>query len=380
MTVRYFNASATGANDGTSEANGYTDLQTAFTATAGGDTLWLKNGSSRYGAVTTSINWSPGASNTRSRIEGYGTTPGDGVMFETYTPFVTASKDATWSYIDVLYNPGSFSWTTPFNHSGAQNAIYRCKVQALGGYGHAITISGSTILESAFYCKMSHINARITNCTRVNMFGNYFESVSSGADGLANRLVNNYVGHRSATIADNIVVESRGSGKGASIGLWLEHSQYTKNVSVRNNTFVGMGASGVVIPEGNSSGQEGPIDVSRNIFYRLGAYGIDDRNGTNTSTLSFASQNAYGLCTSGQVNNVDPNLDAITLTATPFVDETDFALNTTSGGGALLRGLAGPPDRKNPSKTATRVNFPSIGAMQPELGGSSGGGTVGFAL
>tara|TARA_R110000824_G_scaffold123038_1_gene280567 strand:+ start:280 stop:1413 length:1134 start_codon:yes stop_codon:yes gene_type:complete len=370
MTVRYFNADASGDGSGDSEANGYTDLQTAFTATAGGDTLWLKNGSSRYGSSDTVISWSPAQSNNRSRIEGYGSSIGDGVLFQTSTRFSCASVNADWSYLDV--HNVKVAWAYAISLSGGNNVVYRCKAVNDGGYGSAIGLINSTLIECDLRAKMLHININVFYMNRCDAVGNYFESKSTGADSLANSLVPMQSGHRSQCFVNNIIVEKRGAGKGASNGLVYGADQFAVNHTCYGNTIVGVGGSSVVLPEGMPQGGYGPISIYGNIFYSAGAYGIDNQQGTNSTNLGvFAANNAYGAITSSQVNNVDNNFLPITLTANPFVDETDFVLNTTSGGGALLRGLRGVPDMKNPAIAATRLNFPSIGAMQPELGGSA---------
>ena len=378
MTVRYFNAGASGDGSGSSEANGFTDLQTAFTATAGGDTLWLKNGGSRYGSSDTVISWSPSQSNNRSRIEGYGSSIGDGVLFQTSTRFSTASVNADWSYLDV--HNVKVAWTDALVLSGVNNAVYRCKVVNDAGYGKAISLINSTLIECDLRVKMVHINIQVFYSNRCDVVGCYFESKSTGSDGLANNLVAVSSGHRSQCFVNNIVVEKRGAGKGASNGLYYGVDRVAINHTCYGNTFVGVGGSSVVLPEGMPQGGYGPISICGNIFYSAGAYGIDNQQGVNSTNLAvFAANNAYGSLTSGQVNNVDNNYLPISLTANPFVDETDYVLNTTSGGGALLRGLRGVPDMKNPAIASTRLNFPSIGAMQPELGGASSG-TVGYAL
>ena len=42
MATVYYNSSASGSNDGTSEANAYTDLQTALNSLSAGDHLYVK--------------------------------------------------------------------------------------------------------------------------------------------------------------------------------------------------------------------------------------------------------------------------------------------------------------------------------------------------
>ena len=49
MAEVFLNSAATGANDGTSEADAYTDFETAVNGLTYGDTLWIKNSGTTYG-------------------------------------------------------------------------------------------------------------------------------------------------------------------------------------------------------------------------------------------------------------------------------------------------------------------------------------------
>ena len=79
----------------------------------------------------------------------------------------------------------------------------------------------------------------------------------------------------------------------------------------------------------------------------------------------YSFDNAFGAITSNAVSNLSCNVNSKTLTEYPFIDTTDFKINTTSGGGALLKGLLGIPDEKDQSST-TRVDFPTHGGVAPD--------------
>ena len=50
----FLNSAATGAGDGTSEADAYTDIRTALSGLTFGDTLWVKNSGATYEIVISS--------------------------------------------------------------------------------------------------------------------------------------------------------------------------------------------------------------------------------------------------------------------------------------------------------------------------------------
>ena len=103
MAIKYYDAGASGDDDGTSEANAYEDLQTAFDGISAGDTLYCKKHSSRVGDNgSTAITFSTSAtSGAPTRIEGYGTTPGDGVHFETSYAIRNTGEHSLIAYFDV---------------------------------------------------------------------------------------------------------------------------------------------------------------------------------------------------------------------------------------------------------------------------------------
>ena len=78
MATVYYYSQASGSNDGTSEANAFTDLQTALNSLSAGDHLYCKRHTSREGAITTNLTFTTNsdAAAGPNIIEGYSTTPG----------------------------------------------------------------------------------------------------------------------------------------------------------------------------------------------------------------------------------------------------------------------------------------------------------------
>ena len=105
-----------------------------------------------------------------------------------------------------------------------------------------------------------------------------------------------------------------------------------------NNTFYNFN-NGILEEDATKNTHTSPFIFYGNIVYSCGN-GIINAQGTNSGTLTLYSfDNAFGAITSNAVSNLSCNVNSKTLTASPFIDTTDFKINTTSGGGALLKGL-----------------------------------------
>ncbi len=99
------------------------------------------------------------------------------------------------------------------------------------------------------------------------------------------------------------------------------------------------------------------------IVYSNGGYGVT----LSASGLASIQQtNAFGDNTSGNLNNLAVGAGQIALTANPFASSTNFALNSTAGGGALLKATGVPA--AFPGGTTT--GYPDVGPVQTQ-GGST---------
>jgi len=102
------------------------------------------------------------------------------------------------------------------------------------------------------------------------------------------------------------------------------------------------------------------------INYANGGFGVSFD--THGYTVGLDTANAYGSNTSGNFNNITDTA-AVTLTASPFVGAPNFALNSTAGGGAAVKGTG------NPGVTGfIGTGHADIGALQSA--GSGGGSAV----
>ena len=107
MAVRYANFDlATGLNDGTSEANAWQTWAAVLAGESPGDHVWVKKTATRHneGGANTRIDlafFAPTVSEL-SRIEGYGTTIGDGVMFESSNRYRHQATAVLLKSFDIL--------------------------------------------------------------------------------------------------------------------------------------------------------------------------------------------------------------------------------------------------------------------------------------
>jgi hypothetical protein len=104
------------------------------------------------------------------------------------------------------------------------------------------------------------------------------------------------------------------------------------------------------------------MEVWNSIFYG-GTYGI-----SITSCLFCASSsNAYGNLSTANYTGwiASPNSTDVALTANPFTSSSNFVLNSTSGGGALLKAAGFP------GVTPFGTGFASVGALQPSSGSTA---------
>lgn len=94
----------------------------------------------------------------------------------------------------------------------------------------------------------------------------------------------------------------------------------------------------------NSTAGGVPFQSLNTVYYGNGGWGINNTGGTAQSPFSFAfMSNAFGANTSGATTGlIQPQSGTVTLTADPFISGTNFALNSTTGGGAALKAVGFP--------------------------------------
>lgn len=115
------------------------------------------------------------------------------------------------------------------------------------------------------------------------------------------------------------------------------------------------------LPTGHREG----LQLYNNVSWGNGAYGILLSGSFNPYFLHINYFNAYGNNTTADRGNFTAGVSDVSLSASPFTSSTDFTLNNTAGGGALLRSTAFP------GQTPGGLGYMSIGPLQPNSSGVS---------
>lgn len=244
--------------------------------------------------------------------------------------------------------------------------------------------------QSYLRCKDCWFDFNVTNGDGINIIDEatlvaencYFEGGSFGADGVqptgrstiyidscffdngSNGISWSGANTYASLIVDNCVFYSQ-SNDGV-----IASSSSIYTLSIRNCAFVNAASDGINL---SSNTARRSVYIRNCIFYGNTGYGINDASSTwkANSHLDF---NAFGSNTAGDVVNVLKGPNTINLTADPFTNRTgkNFSLNTTTGGGDLLRAAGFPGTWKD----GTNVGYGDVGPLQHQDTGGGGGGVV----
>ena len=361
MATKYYYSQASGDNDGSSEANAYQDLQTALDALSAGDHLYCKRHTSREGAKTTNLTFTTNSvTNTGNTVvEGYETTPGDGGMYQTFSPIYFNAEGVELRYFDVDADGDS---TTPIQIRGDGSVAYRCKAVNSYAFGNVFYLIDSAAIECFAKGTVSNAGDEVFNCNRGTMMNCVV--IIDAASGAAGAAIAASTAFRQNQIINCLIINEDGAESHVGIS-FTGGSQGAQTVI--NNTIYNMDV-GMEFVEGPAAVRVStPSAIYGNIIYSVGT-GIKNSKGTNNVTFSLlAYQNAFGAVTSAQTADLAVSLDDITLTENPFIDTTNYQLNNAPGGGALVKGVLGIPDPKDPSPITSlvRTDFQSSGGVSP---------------
>lgn len=157
MAIRYANFDlTTGLNDGTSEANAWQTWADADAGFAAGDYLYVRRTASRHnvGGANSQLSFAgfTGTGSELGVIEGYGTTPGDGVPFQTSNRLLLQFSSIAFRNFDVLVDDDTNS-AVAFQQSGS---LYDSIVVQQGrggiiGSGFTSGISGYNVLDNCVF-------------------------------------------------------------------------------------------------------------------------------------------------------------------------------------------------------------------------------------
>lgn len=323
----------------------------AFTAYVAGNTINLKNTSTYTlsSGVTLSV---AGTGLLPVTLRGYTTTPGDGgqatlkfTAATTGTLLTSAVNFVRFSDL-ILDCTGIGTPGTGLNYSGNGGYIGHTVVQG-GCNADGITIGGSAgvivnnIITGMTGCTTSHgalymQSTNAGNLVRGNRItGNVCTGVWDISNSLSNTYERNIIDHNSGASSDGVYKINQG-------------------ISLQNNDIYLNGRDQVRLDTGAEVG----LSAYGNVIWGTSGTCIDNV-ATATTGLS-ADYNAIGGgCTARTGVPTGPNDKS--LTVDPFIagGSNNFALNSTTGGGALLRATGWPG-----VLSSGGTGFLDIGALQ----------------
>ncbi len=343
---------------------------TAMNAAGGQNTVWVQSGTytqTTSGAFTNSF--SSGV-NIYFYVTGYGSTHGDNgtcPLLTTATNSVDIFRPSGTSLF-LMFTNMCFSNTAATRGLGMVPFTSPLYLYLNGcimdGFSNAI--NGDDIGSHFIWSGIHLFNSEIKNSTlnAINNVGGPIELVNSSIHGGGSDAIANGSNHTTYNVIGSVIYGNTGYAIGASTG--------NSNIFILNSAFVANTSGGITF-NGASSGDVVRIDNS--IFYGNGTYGISSANPIGLMPIN--RNNAYGGNTTGARNNIPAGTNDITLTANPFVNSStgNFALNTTTGGGAALKGAGFPGTFIGGSTTGAS----DIGIVQSGCTGS-GGGACAFSM
>lgn len=361
MATVYYYSQASGANDGTSESDAYTDLQTALNSLAAGDHLYCKRHSSREGDKTVNLTFTVNSNEDDGNtiVEGYETTPGDGGMYQTFSPVYFNAEGVELRYFDV---DADGDGTPAISMRGDGSVAYRCKAVNSYAFGNVMDIIDAAAIECFAKGTVTSTNDQVFLCNRGTMVNCVV--IIDAASGSAGAAIEASTSFRHNQIINCLIVNEDGAE--SHVGIRASGASTSAQTYI-NNTIYNFD-TGVEFVEGIATARMVcPCTIYGNLFYSVGK-GIKMTQNTNTFHFGVNAQNnAFGAVTTAQSDTIASIVDSITLTENPFVDLVNFQLNNAPGGGALVKGVLGIPDPQDPSKLTSlqRTDFQSAGGVTP---------------
>jgi hypothetical protein len=307
--------------------------------------------------------------------QGFSTTHGDitpaCVAASTCTRPLLTTATTTTLFTNSAGNPGTTLKDLNMSATGAGNTI--------------INESTSNAIITVFDCKL--------DISATSSTSNVFVQNSSGLGGLSAIFVANEFAMNSISASDGIAdFGGNNSGiyaawnyfHGGGNGFWDVNSGNGQRWNLLGNVFSGM-SRGVYVQSSAAQVQmEGndfytitnqcvyvnstiAVTAINNVFYAC-TYGIFSNS--SSPAVTYSQNNAFGSIGTANYNNFPAGINSsdIGLSANPFTapGSGNFALNATTGGGALLKAAGFP------GVTSFGTGAAAIGALQPtSTGGAS---------
>ena len=369
MAIYYYDPDVSGGNDdGTSEANAWSDMSDVTGGVAAGDTVYFKNGASRDGSGADVTFATDGSNNAQIRLKGYSSTIEDDGLFLTNDKFFFNGSNHRIENFDVN-NALRPAVTT----AGENNLFQNCKIVSTYSSVNSRAIEvqmEASLVDCYFEITDSQNSVAKLGCVYV-----------TGGDGVCMQgcVVRGYTGlgivdlYTSACVVTDCIFTDA-TNKGMNVGMELD-LEYNSNghTWIANNTFYGFTDSGIQVYQMSAHSDHKHFVVMNNVFWGDNSgscIGIENEDADPTATVHFI-KNSFGNVASpydgfaigitGAAAN-HAGVSDVTLTADPFVNGAamDFRLNGAGGGGALLRAKSTPLAYTG----TTGDNRKDLGAMQ----------------
>lgn len=292
---------------------------------------WIKAGT--Y-TITSAVNIKGGSAATKTRIYGYTSTRGD----ESTRPILRTSG-------------ATACLTTRTTGSGEREFVF-CGIDFDGNSAGTTALDNSTTSSGAAWIFRRCIIRGFTGNGLTLVYGGFIDGcyvAANGGIGLSFTI-------SPAQITNTLVADNTGNGvnhTGSGSEILLRSSVFARNaigvnarcISALQCAFVDNTSHGIDDSTNAAAASQRPY-LENNIFYGNGGWG----NGMGTSQAALYSNigsvrnNAFGANTSGNYAATTTSYDNITLTADPFTNSAadDYSLNSTAGGGALLKATGYP--------------------------------------
>lgn len=387
MAEVFLNSAATGAGDGTSEADAYTDFETAVNGLTYGDTLWIKNSGTTYGitadgsAVDLSHLDVSGTSNVNLvKFIGYDSVTGDNPVGDnrpviTRTPnthnsfYVSFPESAYVSNLRFDFEANTYQYNYPDEFRfGGNSEILNTKftVRDPGTYMNpravpVVIYNGSLIQGCEFDYQVTTENTSTRDRYYLLSIGSvdnkWFDCVFKTASDI-NFMGNYTFGYQNEKMRGCIFV---GNGNNSFFNIAYTNAHNWRSgyrITLDNCIFYNCGnAITVNAPTTTTTGTDTDVEWSyarglvsvRNCMFENCLVGVDVPDYADPSSWvsgTFTMTHVVRVEKCGFYNNTTANtrgdmteIETINLTASPFVDAAndDFAINEVAGGGKVIR-------------------------------------------
>jgi len=333
-----------------------------------GNTIHIKSGTytASSGTSVNTINYVIPLVNTNTAIIGYGTNHYDG---GTKPLITTATNSLSMIGVDSGSGENYYFANLSLSNTAASRSPGIVAANSSGGSvilrdcildGFSKGINGDNGSSTQIFTNIFLFGTEIKNCT-VNGIINSANTIyildgswihGCTGDGITFNASGGIITVRNSIVSGN----SRGiTSTSGTLAIRLD------NAVIANNTTDGVFVTTTL---------DAYSYYANSVFYGNGGWGINVTTGSTTAGVQTGSRNnGFGSNTSGDRKNIAPGFGDISLTASPFVSSSNFALNATAGGGLLLAKAGYPGAFAGGSSTS----YLDVGAVQTSGGTPSGG-------